>query len=132
MRIDSPAPARHGISLTPLIDVVFILLIFFMLASSFARWQGVELELGRSQTLNTSKPELVLIQLQPGGLWRSDGQTLAPEVLIAQLQQRQQNENLAIALQAGAGSRVQELVDALAQLKEHGLNNLSLAKGSEQ
>jgi hypothetical protein len=31
-----PDPPRHGIEITPLIDVVFILLLFFVLTSSFA------------------------------------------------------------------------------------------------
>lgn len=33
---------RRAISLTPLIDVVFILLLFFMLSSSFIRWGGID------------------------------------------------------------------------------------------
>ena len=37
---------RAGISLTPLIDVVFLLLIFFMLASTFARERALPLVLG--------------------------------------------------------------------------------------
>ncbi|WP_416897088.1 MAG: ExbD/TolR family protein [Minwuia sp.] len=34
---------RALISLTPLIDVVFILLVFFMLASSFLDWRAIDL-----------------------------------------------------------------------------------------
>ena len=34
---------RKGISLTPLIDVVFILLMFFMMTSTFTRWKAVYL-----------------------------------------------------------------------------------------
>ena len=34
---------RPLISLTPLIDVVFILLVFFMLASSFLDWRSIDL-----------------------------------------------------------------------------------------
>ena len=34
---------RKGISLTPLIDVVFILLMFFMLTFTFTRWKAVDL-----------------------------------------------------------------------------------------
>ncbi|MCZ6784089.1 MAG: biopolymer transporter ExbD, partial [Proteobacteria bacterium] len=37
MRFESTRRARRGIGLTPLVDVVFLLLIFFMLASSFSR-----------------------------------------------------------------------------------------------
>lgn len=36
---------RRPISLTPLIDVVFILLMFFMLTSTFTRWKAVDLRL---------------------------------------------------------------------------------------
>ncbi|OOC09384.1 ExbD/TolR family protein, partial [Thioalkalivibrio halophilus] len=43
--LDTGRPRRRNlISLTPLIDVVFILLVFFMLASSFLDWRAVELE----------------------------------------------------------------------------------------
>lgn len=34
---------RKTISMTPLIDVVFILLLFFMLTSSFIKWQQMQL-----------------------------------------------------------------------------------------
>ena len=34
---------RALIGLTPLIDVVFILLVFFMLASSFLDWRAIDL-----------------------------------------------------------------------------------------
>src|SRR3546814_12993071 len=53
----SPPPTRRfsrgprrrvRISLTPLIDVVFILLIFFMLATSFVDDRAIEVEIGRA------------------------------------------------------------------------------------
>lgn len=37
-------PRKSRISLTPLIDVVFILLLFFMLSSSFIQWRAVDLQ----------------------------------------------------------------------------------------
>jgi len=44
MRLDLAEPARRrAISLTPLIDVVFILLLFFMLSSSFLQWRQIDL-----------------------------------------------------------------------------------------
>lgn len=38
-----PARSRRRISLTPLIDVVFILLMFFMLTASFNQWRALPL-----------------------------------------------------------------------------------------
>ncbi|GGN36617.1 MULTISPECIES: ExbD/TolR family protein [Marinomonas] len=45
---------KNAISLTPLIDVVFILLLFFMLTSSFVPWRIVDTPL--SMTPDTQKP----------------------------------------------------------------------------
>jgi len=41
---DQQARRKTIISLTPLIDVVFILLVFFMLASSFMDWRTLSLD----------------------------------------------------------------------------------------
>lgn len=43
MNISYHYKKRSLVSLTPLIDVVFILLIFFMLVSSFTKWNIIEL-----------------------------------------------------------------------------------------
>ena len=59
-----PAYARRAkpISLTALIDVVFILLMFFMLTSSFSQWQMLDLKLPSAHA-NSSKdvPPIVLV-----------------------------------------------------------------------
>ncbi|MBO8087018.1 MAG: biopolymer transporter ExbD, partial [Marichromatium sp.] len=45
MRLDLARRVRRNpISLTPLIDVVFILLLFFMLASHFDQWRALALD----------------------------------------------------------------------------------------
>ncbi len=37
---------RRALSMTPLIDVIFLLLLFFMLSSTFTRFSDVEMEIG--------------------------------------------------------------------------------------
>jgi biopolymer transport protein ExbD len=48
MRISEPLPSRRRFSLTPLIDVIFLLLMFFMLTSTFSRF--ADLEMARQST----------------------------------------------------------------------------------
>lgn len=49
------------LSLTPLIDVVFILLVFFMLASQFAEWRRIELvPQAASPGVSSNGPALLL------------------------------------------------------------------------
>ena len=53
---------RRPISLTPLIDVVFILLMFFMLTSTFTRWKAVDLRLPISSSdASPKKPQALLL-----------------------------------------------------------------------
>lgn len=55
-------PRRRPISLTPLIDVVFILLMFFMLTSTFTRWKAVDLRLPiASSDAGPKKPQTLLL-----------------------------------------------------------------------
>ena len=46
MRVDTPRFARRRLGLTPLIDVIFLLLLFFMLSSTFSRFSQVPVEGG--------------------------------------------------------------------------------------
>lgn len=55
MALRQPRP-KLVLSLTPLIDVVFILLIFFMLASQFVDWRQIELT-PQAQFSNTVSDE---------------------------------------------------------------------------
>lgn len=49
------------VSLTPLIDVVFMLLLFFMLATSFDRWRSIELSAGSNRLAATSSDRQTLV-----------------------------------------------------------------------
>jgi len=49
------------VSLTPLIDVVFMLLLFFMLATSFERWRSIELTAGSNQLAATDPDRRFLV-----------------------------------------------------------------------
>ena len=46
LRLDPPCP-RSRISLTALIDVVFILLLFFMLTTQFTRWRSLDVPMAQ-------------------------------------------------------------------------------------
>ena len=54
---------RRPISLTPLIDVVFILLMFFMLTSTFTRWKAVDLRLPiAGSDASSEQPQALLLR----------------------------------------------------------------------
>ena len=51
MSIPNPVGKRRRIPLTPLIDVIFILIMFFLLSSSFGVWRPLDILLGNAQTM---------------------------------------------------------------------------------
>src|SRR3546814_18552679 len=54
---------RRLISLTPLIDVVFILLVFFMLASSFVDWRAIVLDTPAAATRAGASEGALLVRV---------------------------------------------------------------------
>ncbi|MBO6948073.1 MAG: biopolymer transporter ExbD [Rhodospirillales bacterium] len=77
---------RAIISMTPLIDVVFILLVFFMLASSFMDWRT--LELGVAKAGGTGKMAgAMLVELRGDDL-RLSGRTMSEDDVLQTLRQR--------------------------------------------
>lgn len=58
------ARRRKGISLTPLVDVIFLLLLFFMLTSTFSRFAEVPLSTATAGTAPDTD-RVVFVQLFP-------------------------------------------------------------------
>ena len=73
--------ARHDspeISLTPLIDVVFLLLIFFMLSTSFERRSELSIELPVASALANERNDAVIdVVIDAGGGVQVEGRALA-------------------------------------------------------
>ncbi|MGB1092277.1 MAG: ExbD/TolR family protein, partial [Oceanobacter sp.] len=122
---------KNIIRFTPLIDVVFILLVFFMLATEHPDWHAIELGDGGEITSNGSEGVLEQwIQLE-GDQWRLNGQTLSPDSLIQQLlAQQSQSDASTILIEAVGKTSVQQLVDALDTLSTAGLAPLQLIETS--
>jgi len=72
LRITRPLAARKRLSLTPLIDVIFILVMFFLLSSTFGVWRPLEIGLGGDGTqriasgTGAAKVPSVLMTVRPG------------------------------------------------------------------
>lgn len=58
---------RHGIDLSPLIDVVFILLIFFIVTTVFIKETGIDVEKPEAVTTQELENELILLAVTPSG-----------------------------------------------------------------
>lgn len=78
MKFQRRRSAPPGIDLTPLIDVVFLLLIFFMVTTTFVREGRLTLELPEADTrAEAPPPEVVEVVVTVDGDYLVAGQSLA-------------------------------------------------------
>lgn len=129
MHIESARPRSRLITLTPLIDVVFILLVFFMLASTFLDWQGVEIDLSNAASTETLKEEAWLVRVELDGVVRLNGERLTLDSLTDRVRDRiQARPDQAIIIQPSSNSIVQSLVHVLDQLAAAGVVDISITR----
>lgn len=118
-------PARIGV--TPLIDVVFILMVFFMLASTFTEDRQIALDARRTAEAPTATPTL-LLAVRPDGLAIA-GRAVSPEAALKLLRERAAAEPaLAVAVRPSAGVTLQAAVDAVDLAREAGVASVALAR----
>ncbi len=116
---------RRKPSLTPMIDVVFLLLVFFMLASRFGVDQVLPLPLASAGQGYEGPPRL--IDILPGAL-KVNGQDTAPEALAAAIADLTRTPQDTIILRGAEGADLQRVVDVAAGLRTAGFTNLVLVE----
>ena len=124
-----PARRRTLISLTPLIDVVFILLVFFMLASSFLDWQAIPLQVGDSDDATAvNKPRTLMLSLDQDQI-KIDGQ---PVSLLQALNRARDflaaDPQRSLLIQPLADTSLQAVVKLLDRLQAEQLTRLTLVR----
>jgi len=119
-----PARRKSVISLTPLIDVVFILLVFFMLASSFMDWRTLSLDTAAAGEPAPAEQARFVVQIHADEL-RLGGQRIDRETLIDRARARRPAAQ-PVRLQPMAETRVQAVVRVLDALNAAGVGPLKL------
>lgn len=89
------------IDLTPMLDVVFILLIFFIVTSVFVKEAGYEVNYPEASTVEPTNGEPVLMAISPIGEMWMDGDIIPPRNLRLRIEQRlAETPNACVVIQA--------------------------------
>lgn len=110
-------------TLTPLVDVVFILLIFFMLETRFSTRSALELGLDGSAA-QTGQP--LRIELHADGATWVAGSRVVPDRLAAVLAMADAGAGAVVATDPGVP--VQRAVDVVAALRAQGIDSVTLQR----
>lgn len=128
MDFEGRARIHSHLDIAPLIDIVFLLLVFFMLTSTFMVPEAIELELPESKSASVTDTTPIIVSLNQTGQLALNGK----KIELAQLQQAikpllKQNTDSAITLKSDARTQVQQLLKVMDEIRAAGGTNVALA-----
>lgn len=124
-RIDNQE--KHDIDLAPLLDVVFILLIFFIVTSVFVRETGVEVDKPTAMSTKTLERSVILLAITSDNQVVYAGSSIGiagiRNVITVEMQKRQRP----VIIQADKNVPTSKLVEVIDQVKLSGASSVSIA-----
>ncbi|WP_306132170.1 ExbD/TolR family protein [Roseivivax marinus] len=126
MTLGDPPPRRRP-SLTPMIDVVFLLLVFFMLSSRFGTDVQVPLNLAGDASGDYSGPPR-LVDVRPDDV-RLNGSATPLDALPAAIEDLTETPQDTIVLRARDGAALQRVVTVMETLGAAGFDRIVLVEG---
>lgn len=115
-----PRTRRRAVGLTSLIDVIFLLLLFFMLASSFTRYQSLDVSSGGEGGGADVRP--AYLRIHSAEKLDLNGSPLIGTELADRLSGLK--SDAVIAIWSGPEARVQDVVDVLSAARRAGLKTV--------
>ena len=133
MNLQVRARAEPEVNLTSLIDVVLLLLIFFMVSTSFVKQSQISISLPAADSASVVEelPEQIEIMITEQGTYLVNGRELInsrPETIRNALQKiTGGNTNLPLTISADARARHQHVVTAMDVAGKLGFVRISIA-----
>ena len=118
MRLERPA-RRKPIGITSLIDVIFLLLLFFMLASSFSHYRALPIASNSAGAGSGARP--ILLRLHGSQEWDLNGVALDPAETTARVEVLLGNSGMRpVAILAQGEATSSDVVEAMTMVRATG------------
>ena len=117
---------RATVELTPLIDVVFLLLIFFMLTSSFISPAGIKVNLPSAVSSKALPKEDLIIYITENGLVMIDEREIGLNELKARVEATAGTDSH-ISIKADKKTPLGKVVEIWDLCRDAGISNLNIA-----
>ena len=116
------------IDLTPMLDVVFILLIFFIVTSVFVTEAGIEVIKPEASTVEDTSGDLILIAIGPSGDIWIDGDQIDPRFIRSRFELRLADApNSAIVIQADQNADNEQVMLILEAARDANIEDVSIS-----
>jgi len=120
--------ATAGVNMAPLIDLVFLLLIFFMVTTSFVKETGVDVQRPTASTAVLKEKGNILIGVDSGGRVFFEKKHIDIRSVRAHIERSlAENPEGAVVIVADKGSRTGVVIQVMDQCRLAGAKNVSIA-----
>jgi biopolymer transport protein ExbD len=124
--------AAESVNMTPLIDMVFILLIFFLVTASFTKESGIDVDRPTASTAIREEQGSMIIGINKNGeIWMENQQIELRAVRAHVEHNHAQNPEGTVIILADENARTGTTVEVLDQVRLAGVTNVSIAASNE-
>lgn len=122
------AEEENEINLTPMLDVVFIMLIFFIVTTSFVKESGISVNRPTANSAKVVEKGNILVAIKPSGAIWIDKREVDLRAVRANIQRlHAQNPQSAVVITSDEDAKTGVLVKVMDQIRAAGVQNVSIA-----
>lgn len=119
-------PDEEGIPITNLVDVLFLLIVFFMLSTVLSFDRGIGVKLPETQTAGRISNKGVSVLVSRDGTFFVDGTQVPLDRLGEIVREKRKTSGGNVILKSDRETKYQAIADAMDRLLEAGIDDLSL------
>lgn len=119
---------ENEINLTPMLDVVFIMLIFFIVTASFIKEAGIQVDRPTATTWDKQEDANILIAISPADEIWIDKKLIEPRAVRPAIERlHAENPKGSLVIQADAESTNEALTVVMEAAKKAGVANVAIS-----
>ena len=119
---------ESSIDLTPMLDVVFIMLIFFIVTASFVKESGIDVNRPDAETAQKKERANVLVAIDERNQIWIEKRQIDPRAVRANIERlHAENPQGSVVIQADKNSKNERLVQVMDAARQAGVFNVSIA-----
>ncbi|MCT7360788.1 MAG: biopolymer transporter ExbD [Thalassobium sp.] len=124
----TPQAEEGEIDITPMLDVVFIMLIFFIVTASFVKESGIEVNRPDASTAQSKPRANILIAINDQGeIWINKRKVDESQVRANIERMHAENPQGTVVIQADEEAKTRQLVAVMDAARQAGVYDVSLA-----
>ncbi|TOB09298.1 biopolymer transporter ExbD [Vibrio parahaemolyticus] len=127
-RYSSDSSDETAIDMTPMLDIVFIMLIFFIVTTSFVKEAGLEVNRPTASSAQTVKKGNIMVAIGAAGDVWVDKRRIEVDAVRANIERlRAESPDGAVVIQADTETNAGVVVKVMDQIKMAGVESISIA-----